>query len=415
MGINMPYMEIYNVKHGDFGVYYDLEKDYACVIDCGTSQPNDLLKLSLMTPKDIIASVARNLGKFNKRDILITHLHEDHYNGIAAFRRSKEPFFRNMFIPYIDPKQDYTKTMFLAMELLDMFSTFFKVPFTVLKNFKELFSGKYSKDVIPIYQGVILDDISSERGNAQVLWPPMFKGDSKKLKYTVDRFKKTLEEHNLSKIIDIAEEKFYSDMEYLSLSLREYSNFIHNKYHFDTYNIESVELNYIDKYIEGEELGEISEFKDEDELILSKLKKRGIEKAEAQEAIIRSYWKLKKQLKNILDALSIVFHIDHDIILFGDITERILYLLNKDIHDEYKVIKLPHHGTRDISFLNTKADCFVVSISDGRKYKPIDIRNIKKALKDRSIILCTDGHRICILRYLCKFCCATNLVIKLHL
>ena len=112
----------------------------------------------------------------------------------------------------------------------------------------------------------------------------------------------------------------------------------------------------------------------------------------------------------------------------GDVTNEVISILKQDIQGNIEYFKLPHHGTKDISILNFRASKFIVSISDGRhynrySYKPIHMNNLVKALKDNTVILCTDGHRncempiyTCYLPYSCRgIYCNINSVVRVSL
>jgi len=103
LGGNMPEIRFINVKHGDFGIFEDLLEEYLCVWDCGTSQEKDYLKVGFpnMTPVDMIASEVRRILKYHEnwtKDVLISHYHFDHYNGLEIFKRHGITF-RNMLCP----------------------------------------------------------------------------------------------------------------------------------------------------------------------------------------------------------------------------------------------------------------------------------------------------------------------------
>ena len=205
----MKLIDIFNVKHGDFGVYKNIKEEYICVLDCGTSQPKSRLHTSCLTPKRIINIVSYKLSSFNTKDILISHYNDDHFNGISAFKKRGSPFFRNMYVPYIDFKAAYTKQFLYSMCLLKATSDVLKIPFTLLKRFSSLFTGNYAQNHIMLHKGHILRELKDSTGaGAEIVWPPKFiyVGDSNKLKKFIDKLEGALRKHDLEDAIKKTEE-----------------------------------------------------------------------------------------------------------------------------------------------------------------------------------------------------------------
>ena len=374
----MKLIDTFNVKHGDFGVYHDIEQDYVCVLDCGTSQPNSCLHTGCLTPKRIINFVSHRISSStSERDILISHYHQDHFNGISAFKKYGSPFFRNMYVPYMDFKADYTKQFLYSMCLLKATSDVLRIPFTLLQSFSSLFLEEYAKKYIRCHRGHSLREIKDSNGAvAEVLWPPshIYNEESKELKRFIDKLEGALRKHELRSAIEKTE-KYLSELQE-HISSREFSS-------LDSDNQEQEKQEDEDKGVHINEIFTMEEYNEG----------KGI-KGDLKE-IKAAFSKLRGAVKTFLNALSIVLRIDHKIVWMGDVTEEVLRILKKDLNGKFMYFKLPHHGTIDITNLNLRASKFVVSLSDGKNFKPINKENLKKALNDNTIILCTDGHRYC--------------------
>jgi len=374
----MKFIDIFNVKHGDFGVYYNIEQDYICVLDCGTSQPNSCLHTGCLTPKRIIDFVShRILSSISKRDILISHDHEDHFNGISVFKKYGLPFFRNMYIPYIDFTADYSKQFLYSMCLLKATSDVLRTPFTLLQRFSSIFLDNYAQKYIKLHKGHSLREIKDSNGAvAEVLWPPryIYDEESKELKRFIDGLENALRKHNLGSAIEKTK-GYFSELQE-QLNSREFSS-------LDSDNQEQEKQEDEDKSVHINEIFSMEEH-NEGKGIKDDLKE-----------IKAAFSKLRDAVKTFLNALSIVLRIDHKIVWMGDVTEEVLRILKQDLKGKFMYFKLPHHGTIDINNLNIRASKFVVSLSDGKNFKPINKENLKKALKDNTVILCTDGHRYC--------------------
>lgn len=377
----MKLIDIFNVKHGDFGVYHDPEQNYICVLDCGTSQQNSCLHTGCLTPKRIINFIGHRISSStsstSKRDILISHYHQDHFNEIRAFKRYGLPFFRNMYVPYIDFKAGYTKQFLYSMCLLEATSEVLQIPFTSLQSFSSLFLEKYAQKYIKCHRGNILPEIKDSNGAvAKVLWPPrhFYDEESKELKGFIDGLEDALRKHKLESAIEKTE-KYFSKLQ-KQVNSRKFSS-------LDSDNQEQEKQEDEGKGMHINEIFSMEEYNEG----------KGI-KGDLKE-IKAAFSKLRDAVKTFLNALSIVLRIDHKIVWMGDVTEEVLRILKQDLKGKFMYFKLPHHGTIDISNLNIRASKFVVSLSDGKNFKPINKENLKKALNDNTIILCTDGHRYC--------------------
>lgn len=364
----MKCIEIFNVKHGDFGVYYDTEQDYICTLDCGTSQQKLRLHTCCLTPKKLIDFESSRISSLHgTKDILISHYHNDHFNGISAFKRYGLPFFRNMYLPYIDFKAAYTKDCLYAVCLLSATAKVLRIPFTLLQSYFSLFLDNYAQKYILVRRGDSLSDIrDSSDGDAEVLWPPKhIYGDSKDLEKFIDNLEEALRKQNLSDAIQTAKE-YFSKLN-RDIQLRGFHSLNHENQNKERFNIDEIHS-----------IGEPSN------------------KKELKDA----FKELRNAVKAFLDTLSIVFKINGKLIWMGDVNKDVLEILNKDLGRDIEWFKLPHHGTIDISNLNIKSSKFAISLSDGkhfsgRNYQPIYQSNLNKACKDNTIIFCTDGHKDC--------------------
>jgi len=359
----MKYMNIFNVKHGDFGVYYDTEQDYSCTLDCGTSQQKLRLHTCCLTPKKLIDFESSRISSHGTKDILISHYHNDHFGGISAFKRHGLPFFRKMYLPYIDFKAAYTKDCIYAICLLQATAEAEKlrIPFTLFRDYSLLFVDNYANNYIRRGKGDQLEDISDCSGvKAEVLWPPKrIDGDSKGLKKFIDNLEGALHKPDLRDAIQKTE-TYFSELD----------NAIQSRFPSldeKSQNEDSVKINEICS------LGEPSD----------------------KEGVKQAFKELKDAVKGLLNALSIVFRINNKLVWMGDVTWKVITMLNKDLKGDIEWFKLPHHGTIDISNLSIKSSKFLVSLSDGRRYTAINKKILEKACKDNTIIVCTDGHKDC--------------------
>lgn len=374
----MASIRVWNVKHGDLGVYSNRETAYSCMLDCGTTQPKSHLRtLPFATPRIVIGYVADRIASHGRvRDALVSHYHDDHYNGIGAFKRYGLPFFRNIYIPYINFRGDYARQIVYSMCLLDVSSRIFNIPFTLLRKFSGLFLDNYAHQNIMVGRGDYLSDIKDALGAiAEVLWPPIYIfGRSKRLDKLIDNLIRSLNKQDLKTAINETEH-YFSQLHEKLLST-EFGRAISNRV-------------------------ELGEFQIHDLISDENNNENTLERSRKEDA----FKKLKGAVKDHLDALSIVFRVSGSLLWVGDVNETVLQILGRDLKNDVKYFKLPHHGTIDVSSLSLKASKYVVSIADGkhyggRRYRPMRLANLAKASNDQTQILCTDGHRGCEKSYL---------------
>ncbi len=369
----MASIRVWNVKHGDLGVYSNRETAYSCMLDCGTTQPRSHLRtLPFATPRLVIDYVAYRIASHGRvSDALVSHYHDDHYNGIGAFKRYGLPFFRNIYFPYINFKGDYARQILYSMCLLDVTSRIFDIPFTLLRKFSALFLDNYAHQNIMVGRGDYLPDIKDASGTiAEVLWPPLcISGRSKRLDNLIDKLKSSLKKQDLKTAIK--ETEHYFSQLHEKLLPKEFGRVISNRAELDEFQINDL--------ISNENNSENT-----------------VERSRKEDA----FDELKGAVKNHLDVLSIVFRVGASLLWMGDINERVLQILRRDFINNINYFKLPHHGTIDVSSMSLKASKYIVSIADGKhyggkRYRPMLEKNLSKASYDRTQILCTDCHRQC--------------------
>jgi len=312
----LPRVRFLNVKHGDFGIFED--NNYICILDCGTSQPNSYLKIyPCLTPKLVISHEVNRI-KQNKPnciiDALISHYHEDHYNGLGLFKKFGI-VFRYMYVPYIDFTASYTKQVLYAMCLMQATAEVLRIPFTLLRQYHKLFTENYAGRIFQVSRGNKISFIKDSEGNvAEILWPPknIYDKDSKTLKKFIKSLEKELRKYDLSKAIEIA-----------------------NKY-FEELNENLTKL--IERKI-------ITEWKDTTEKELDELsiiniddllsKDEDMNEKHCDDSVRNAFNRLKMAVRNYMNALSIVFRVGKSLVFMGDITEKVLQILSKDLAGDY--------------------------------------------------------------------------------
>ena len=204
---NIPRLEIYNVKHGDFGIYYG-NNGYFCVLDCGSSQRQSKFRNSNDTPLIMVNNIINNNKlKSPKNEILISHFHEDHYNMAGLFCINNK--FDNIYLPFINTRFKYIRLAIYGHCLHHFLSNSeLNVKFKANESIINLFNGKYATKKTLLSKGMEVDSITDSNGNkAKVLWPPKnhiiwvhsgFEGNGGGLKKTIGMIVKWMEENKVA-------------------------------------------------------------------------------------------------------------------------------------------------------------------------------------------------------------------------
>jgi len=407
----MSEVKFYNVGHGDFGIYVNHNRKYACVLDCGSSDFNRVIttgrckmpyvghydcdnsfyydcntkmhSLSIM-PSNLIYNTFKyymnNSPVKENMDCLISHFHADHYNGLNATREALGTSlpFQRMYIPYMRPEVTNNTNFFKFCLLNEYIADILSLK--RVTNFRHLFSDPYAYDIQMVGYGDIIPNLIDSAGAvANILWP---RKDIKLLPDIVtedidklmDLFNKLRKKYDLYSNIDIDAQasqliEKVSPLEQTSSEITKNQDSMGYKINEDNTSNEPYDMN-----IDNQDFGKLG--------------------SEQQRLLQSSNAKITRYLNNI----SIVFKLSNKLLWCGDIDERVVNSIAYHITSNMDVIKLPHHGTVDISSINYSFDLYVNSISfqeNKDTYVPPDYENLYKASKERSIIVCTNGHAKC--------------------
>ncbi len=364
---NFPKIELYNVKHGDFGIYFN--ENYQCFLDFGSLQKERPLNIdNTETPLNIFNTIIASQPDNNERDLLVSHYHKDHFNFIDNLIRPQ--FFRRLYVPQIDLTEKSNRGMLYSEYLI----TYIDLKYNTGKkdSFIDLISGKHYSDFCPLWEGKTLPDIIDKSGNkAQILWPPrnyktkvkfwrLAKGLEKKLK------KNDYNKNDLNSLWD-----FFNEY---------YPNRIYNK---------NEDIEIYKKVINS------SEYKNRYNELITNIPKDRDKKFELTPELEEYSKELRNKLKNYLDSFSIAMKLGNKILLTGDIKDQnILRHINNKISNSMEFIKIPHHGTVDISQLKRSKN-YIASLSE--IYDPIHKNNLRIINSNNTIstLYCTDCRINC--------------------
>lgn len=358
-------LRMYNVGFGDcFVLTNNSEK---MLIDCGSKNKDGV--------KKILNDLITDLNIAEKKKLLITHFHTDHYSGVSELI-SKNIFFNELYLPYII---DETKDGNLIITEMAIYGYLFlkntwegnllaKRIIGLIEDIPKILNGNIKnisfleKDTNNIFQ------ISNKRYS--VLWPPKPQNNSFKNQSEWEKIK--------SKITELLESDFSDNLDKLNkLNIK-----LSNEFKKIVYSEESkdVSVEEKEKFVE--------EIKNE----LNKLREKISELIVIDEKITRklAYCMRKKQ-----NEYSIVFQdceeaSENRILMTGDINQSVTSKIESNFWKKYFIIKLPHHATRTHyhDAYISKHSKFLLASND--KY-PGKINGINYS-KHQSFMICTSNN-----------------------
>lgn len=287
-------------------------------------------------------SIINDIKSFSQKDFLLTHYHEDHYSGFVRMMENDENHktFGKVYLPFIPLDREQTKEALLILKMILTNGILrFKHDIDALKkhSFITLLDSVYkaTNEIVFLKRGDQL------RGKYEVLWPDTG--------IVVDDI-------NRSNPLD-----------------SEVSEGLHDI---------SVGLLGV---LRTKENNRLSEFQEEYIGFASKIVKN-----------IKIY---VSKTNNISNEHCIVFHniedVEGDNILFtGDLgKKRIWDILERELHNSYSVIKIPHHGTAGYyhDFTKWVREYSYLLIPNGSilGWKICD--KYAENLHDKSVIICNEG------------------------
>lgn len=353
MGIEK--ITVYNVGFGDSLLLEG--EDCNLLVDCGTKESPD-------NKRDTIEKDIKQRTDTRKElDCVITHFHEDHYSILNVF---EETVFDKLYVPNFFSEEDIELQLLILLTCSSR-KQIYKFASSVLHLIPKLFTYSFVRDDTIVH--------FVKRGNLihqeyPVLWPEI---DPKKANKFLDRFFDILAKSEL-------EERGIPDIE------TDYDRLPHDNVP-NTYEIMEKAAKLATKYreliipnFEQEEQGHLpgssvvryrekqGEFNEIFASIpsLRRLVPHPLDVKKADP-------KLEKEIKNYQNSCSIVFHDPRKLsrikyLLLGDVPSDIFSdEIQKDVAaNNYKYIKISHHGTRDYYMGNLPA-CETMIISNGNR------------------------------------------------
>lgn len=276
----------FDVGCGDCSILQD--EDNGMLIDYGGNP----LKV-----RSVLTDVAATLSHFNEKNLMISHLHKDHYCGITLL--SNIITFNNVYLP--DYICGYGLNL-LASALLTKNNYIIDKVNEILKIPNILLTNNLINTNTRIHFLATGNKFSNSLGTFQALLPSL---------YNCNLSRKIIEKINNNEAINRFISKYYSLLEKIDGSE---NTFLINE------NIQQIE--YIIEEIINEENDVFNDYE----------KSRIID-----------------EFKKYHNEMSIVFQnyecTDRNILFCGDALSKNIYKVSSVLHNNYSFIKIPHHGT----------------------------------------------------------------------
>lgn len=369
-------MKIIMFKMG-FGESILLEHDRNCLLtDCGSYS---------FKKSNYFNNVALQLRCFSQKDLLITHFHEDHINGLKELENNGIRFDKVYLPDIFKTKHPNVIDMHLIEHILSGIIVKDKTKWCLWDVIKNLMHGR--NNIHFLKRG---DTFQACGEQFEVLWP---NPDELNISRSFSHIKK-----ELLNTLELDVEFFfniYRITDKISLLLNQYTRIdsegILDRIYRDVENIDediATFLEKIDKYFQND----------------------------TQKEILKE---LRDKIKNISNKSSIVyqsnFH-NRPIFMCGDATKRVLEKIEKNsvvpsiqMYKEFYMLKAPHHGTKTHYYHFNNSNYWVVAISNGEnkfhKNTSISDMYVKNQAQKKYVLKCTNSS---------IFCCDNTNYIKCH-
>ena len=366
----MATIKMYNVEFGECILMS--EGNQGLLIDCGTDSGPQALPFS---------HLISDLNTVSYRQLMISHFHDDHINGIHELIKHYPRSFYRIFLPNIFNTENRFISLILLREYLQIRTVSFGTTSDIWSLLKKLLLHRYR--LTPLHRGNTFSVVNSN----WIVYSPNPRQES--LKDLFDNAK--------SRIIKEIERTNNANKEMDLLSVEDLFNDLKKEGEL----ICQVVNNYIEKYREIREDspeyvaqmdGMIREIDKLQVSVLSNLLSKSILGTKVVKNIISYIQKKENENSIVCEAMT---HDDKRLLFTGDITpgkfKKIIPELIDPIRPFY-CVKAPHHGTESY-FVNLKSlDPQNIIISNGYSHIPshAGISNQYRQIGIAKII-CTNG------------------------
>lgn len=392
------------VKFGDsFSI---LNSNNRLIVDCGSANRDGNLNARDFAYSKIKNEIADNTEK----QLLITHYDIDHYNGILSIPDYYKQCFKEIYLPYsiIDKKYVFSKTISRLLLIAPPKSWGFRLSKSIIKLLQKIVAlVSDTKKIYMLHGG---SNFMIGRLNNCVLWPDI----------DIENININYENKNclIKNIDDDENNEFINLIERLTI-------YIDNSFEEIITSVDKLE-NLIDEYFnvinrnnlnEGDgitsELITLIQLQENTVLRYHDYIWRDMDEVFGEQIKLWSRAKYHR-LINCMNAISVVFQCkDPAYIFMGDLPKPITQYISHRFLDNYKLVKVPHHGTSNYYSDNIPDGEYYIISNGGYVRRKVSEKWIERVIKKgkdglNQTILCTNAHNsneYCYYAYLNATCC----------
>lgn len=312
-----------NMNWGDCHIIQSFQKDHMNNYTLPSSSFTiDYGSHSINRTNQTMQDYKKNI--FENSNALLTHYHEDHFNGFLNAMQNYGIKYKTFYLPKIAPlpmsQLNYRAQLFMLSLLLQPSMLYFQATVRQINFINSVFSN--SQSVVFVQKG---SQIIIDNNNYNVLWPDL--EIEKKDLTSYDKFINSLVE--------------YLPQETIGIIIEELSQGYLLK---DFYNL-----------LQGERISELTQNIDRfnNKILKSFYDNDDIEKPRKTKFVkflLRKYWRIAKKMNDYC----VVFHEKEKLLMLADVSrEKYNNFIstekssNLELSSFYTIIKASHHGTQD--------------------------------------------------------------------
>lgn len=372
------------------------------IIDCGSDNRGN----GMPSGEFAYSSITEDLDNDYKTDLLITHFHKDHFNGVLHIPDLQKKL-ENIYLPYsiIREANVYSGAISKLLVIASPRSWGFRLSSNIINLL--IMVQKVVSDPSHIRFVKAGDTINIANKTIHVLWPdctfdigslkvlntfieniPTDMEDMKIQELTSEECAPTLrilDEHSKNEYNELLEyirgqgydiEEIESAQQLLNSSLEKYLDVFHNSKNLEK-NYDHCMVQLQQAYTNSQQVNrKIWDYISKNESLMIHIK-----------TFSRNQY---HSLINTMNALSIVCDCEEQFIFLGDVPAEVIEHINRLFKTNYKIVKLQHHGTKDYYTSKTPNGEFYVVSNGGYVRRKVGKQFVSTVGKGK--IICTNAH-----------------------
>lgn len=376
------------VKFGDCCIIY--YNDQGLLVDCGSDNSSGKLN----SDKFAYSKIEDEISNHQITDILITHYHKDHINGILNIPDCYQ--VEHSYLPYsiVDKQVPFAKGIARLLAVAPDQSWGLRLSKTILLFFEKI--ERISNQIVFLKRG---KSIKFDDNSFRVLWPEVM--DS----IAFNHFRRDVPEDKICRQITLLDEEYSENSLHNSfIEITDNSDLIGSAQEFA-----SLFSNAIRKWDPEADMSR-EDFLMSGVIEMANVLEKGRKEfrasiSERQLETVAKFSSLQyHELIKTMNAISTIIDYESKFLLLGDATPSVLVHIRGEFEPQYDYIKVQHHGT-DRFFVKDMPSASIKLISNGGYMN----RKVSEKYIGENKIVCTDAHNNpkCFCGYYEANCCCS--------